>query len=190
MELQTLVLNSWMRPHDIIGWQASIVLAVDSKVDVVETYEATVASAGNSYEGRPPLVLQVPAVVRLRQPVKMHKSGVKFSRANVLARDQQRCCYCGRQLPARKLNYDHVVPKKKWQGPVHKRTDFENIVSACYKCNGKKGARTPAEAGMTMHFQPYRPTAESLGSGRPFLLDLARVPPQWLPYLQQHAASA
>jgi 5-methylcytosine-specific restriction endonuclease McrA len=84
MELRTLILSPWMQPHGILG----------QKVDVLEAYEATVASAGNRYEGRAPIVVEVPAVVRLRKAVRMHKDGVKFSRANVYTRD--RCtCFAG-----------------------------------------------------------------------------------------------
>lgn len=190
MELRTLVLTPWMAPHDVIGWQAAIVLQVDAKVDVVEVYEATVSSAGNSYEGRPPLVLQVPAVVRLHRAVKMFKSGVKFSRPGVLVRDRLRCCYCNRKLTPAELNYDHVIPKKTWEGPIHERTTWENIVTSCFRCNGKKGARTPAEAGLTMHFQPRKPSPEELAGSRLLLLDINRVPDLWLPYLQHRAATA
>jgi len=190
MELRTLVLTPWMAPHDVISWQQSIVLSYDQKVDVVESYEATVSSAGNSYEGRPPVVLKVPAVVRLRKAVKMFKSGVKFSRPGVLARDRLRCCFCGKRFSPGELTYDHVVPKKTWAGSVHERTTWSNIVSACRKCNGKKGARTPEEAGMVMHFQPRKPSPEELAGARLLFLDMNRVPDVWLPYLQQQAVTA
>src|SRR5271157_2941033 len=138
MELRTLVLSPWMQPHGVVGWQAAVVLVVDSKVDVLEKFEATVRSAGNRYEGRDPLSIDVPSVVRLRKPVRMHKDGVKFSRANVLTRDGCRCCYCppevARKSP-RQLNYDHVIPKTQWRGPKSKLTDWENIVTSCYPCN-------------------------------------------------------
>jgi 5-methylcytosine-specific restriction endonuclease McrA len=183
MELRTLVLSPWMQSHGIVGWQAAIVLVVDGKVDVLENYEATVASAGNRYEGRSPIVLEVPAVVRLRKAIRMHKDGVKFSRANVLTRDGCRCCYCGARKHPKELNYDHVVPRI--QGG---KTVWENIVTSCYPCNGKKGARTPKQAGLTMHFQPHRPKV--LSNTRPMLLDSAKVPELWKPYLGELAETA
>jgi 5-methylcytosine-specific restriction endonuclease McrA len=176
MELRTLVLTPWMQPHGIVGWQAAIVLVVDGKVDVLKSFGATVASAGNHYEGRKPIVIEVPAVMRLRKAVKMHKDGVKFSRANVLTRDNCRCCYCGHRKSPKELNYDHVLPRV--QGG---KTIWENIVTSCYPCNGRKGSRTPQQAGLKMHFQPYRP--HSLSGARPILFDLGRAPKVWLPYL-------
>ena len=171
-----------MQPQGVVSWQAAVVLVVDQKVDVLESYEATVASAGNRYEGRAPLVVDVPAVVRLRKAVKMHKDGVKFSRSNVLTRDRCRCCYCGIKKSPKELNYDHVTPRI--QGG---KTVWENIVTSCYVCNGKKGGRTPKQAGMTMHFQPHRPRV--LGNARPLLVDLAKVPEVWLPYLTENVAA-
>jgi 5-methylcytosine-specific restriction endonuclease McrA len=183
MELRTLVLSPWMQPHGILGWQQAIVLVVDGKVDVLENYEATIASAGNRYEGRPPLVVEVPAVARLRKAVRMHKDGVKFSRANVYTRDRCRCCYCGLKKSPKELNYDHVIPRERGG-----KTVWENIVTSCFKCNGQKRNRTPQEAGMTMHFQPHRPRV--LSNTRPMLVDLDKVPALWLPYLTDAAQSA
>jgi len=165
-----------MQPHGVVSWQAAVVLVVDQKVDVLEVYSSTVASAGNRYEGRAPLVIDTPAVVRLKKQVRMHKDGVKFSRSNILTRDQCKCCYCGRKFPPKMLNYDHVVPRV--QGG---KTTFENVVSSCFSCNLQKGGRTPAQAKMKMHYQPYRPTA--LSGARPMLLDLSRAPKEWMPYV-------
>jgi 5-methylcytosine-specific restriction endonuclease McrA len=183
MELRTLVLSPWMQPHGVIGWQAAIILTVDGKVDVLEEYEATVASAGNRYENRAPLVFEVPAVVRLRKAVRMHKDGVKFSRSNVYTRDHCRCCYCGERKTPKELNYDHVVPRDRGG-----KTVWENIVTSCFVCNGKKRNRTPQEAGMKMHFQPHRPRV--LGNSRALLIDVAKMPELWTPYLTQVAESA
>lgn len=183
-ELRTLVLSPWMRPHGIVGWQGAIVLVVDDKVDVLETYQATVRSAGNRYEGRDPLVFDVPAVVRLRKAVKMHKDGVKFSRRNVYARDGFRCCYCGKRKNPKDLNYDHVLPRVRGG-----KTVWENIVTTCYPCNTRKGSRTPAEAGLTMHFQPHRPHHLNVDHA-PFLIDVSKTPPEWHPYITDVAQTA
>jgi len=64
-------------------------------------------------------------------------------RRAVLARDDYICRYCGRR--AQTLDVDHIVPVK--QGG---RSTFDNLVTACAKCNRSKGGRTPEEAGMTL----------------------------------------
>jgi 5-methylcytosine-specific restriction endonuclease McrA len=181
MDHQTLELTPWMQVHDTLNWMKAIVLVVDRKVDVLESHGEIVMTAGNRYEGRAPLTFDLPSVVRLQKMDRMYKDGVKFSRANVYTRDGCRCCYCNRRFPTAFLNYDHVLPRSRGG-----KTAFENIVTACFPCNGRKDNRTPKEAGMKMHYQPYRPTA--LSGSRPLLLDTRRVPESWLPYLNMPAS--
>jgi len=182
MDARTLVLTPWMQVHDTLSWKAAIVLVVDQKVDVLETHEGIIRTAGNHYEFRAPLELDVPAVVRLRKMDRMYKDGVKFSRSNVYTRDGQKCCYCGRRFEPKYLNFDHVLPRSRGG-----KTDFKNVVTACYPCNGRKDNRTPEEAGMKMLYKPHVPT--SLSGARPMKLDLARVPACWLPYIDPTAGS-
>lgn len=174
MQLRALVLNPWMQPTGTIHWQAAVVLAVTSKCDVLEEYDVDCNS--------PSVSLKIPAVVRVRRAFRKHKDGVNFSRNNILARDGYRCCYCGTRKKPRDLNYDHVLPRI--QGG---KTVWENIVTSCYPCNSRKGGRTPQQAGMRMHYQPYRPVA--LNAAQPLLLDLDKVPDQWRPYLGETIAA-
>jgi 5-methylcytosine-specific restriction endonuclease McrA len=176
--LRALELFPWMQPHKIRSWDQAVTLVVQGKVDVLEVYEMQepIRSAGNRGEGRPPLVIEVPAVIRLRKTVARRKKSVKFSRSNVYARDHHRCCYCGERFGPDDLNYDHVVPRERGG-----RTDWLNIVTSCYGCNARKRNRTPAEAGMRMHYQPHEPS--SLPHA-PLLFAVDSAPPQWLPYLE------
>lgn len=96
--------------------------------------------------------IQVPRVIRLLTYDRIPKDGVKFNRKNILARDNFRCQYCGRQFSANQLTLDHVVPRSRGGS-----TSWENVVAACVRCNLRKGDRTPAEAGMRLIRQPRRP---------------------------------
>ncbi len=176
--LRALQLDCGMTPMKLITWQAAIVLLYTNKIDVLEEYEAKVSSSR--------ITICVPSVVRLRKPVVRDKR-IKWSRTGVYARDKYRCCYCGKKFPESQLEFDHVIPRSRWKGPRHKVTDWENIVTACQKCNRKKDNRTPAEAGMKMHFQPHVPT--SLPT-QPVVIDLDRAPAEWLPYLGQRQAES
>jgi len=115
-------------------------------------------------------------VVRLKKPVSTFKKGVKFSRVNVLTRDNFTCCYCGKKLPAKDLNYDHVVPRK--QGG---KTVWDNIVASCYPCNDKKAGRTPQQAGMKLLRKPHRPRTLPLSGP---MLNLHEVHDLWKPYIE------
>ena len=175
MEPRTLVLTPQMAPIRIATWEESVVLVWQGKADALELYDATVSS--------PSVTLQVPAVVRLHKSVHMHKNGVKFSRVNVLSRDRLTCCYCGERAKAKDLNYDHVIPRSRGG-----KTTWTNIVTAHLSCNRRKGNRTPAEAGMRMHFKPYVPT--TLVRQQPLLFLVGDAPEQWGPYLGDAAQSA
>lgn len=159
-----------MFPHRIINWKQAIVLTVEHKVDVLETYEAFVPS--------PSIIVQLPAVLRLKREVNTTKRGLKFSRTNVFSRDGFRCCYCVDQerRDPKELTYDHVLPKSRGG-----KTVWENIVSSCKPCNRKKGKKTPDEAGFKMHFKPYRPKV--LPMSQPFLIAADGIPELWKPYL-------
>ncbi len=64
-------------------------------------------------------------------------------RARIYVRDNYTCAYCGRQMSKtpRVRCVDHVIPCSR--GGSHRD---ENLVTACKRCNAKKGARTPIEA--------------------------------------------
>lgn len=166
MGLRTLVLNVYMQPHAVTSWQEGVTLAVCDKADVIAEYDDVCSS--------PSLSVKIPAVVRLRKEFSPHKRGVKFSRINVLTRDGFKCCYCGKKKSVEELNYDHVVPRSRGG-----KTEWTNIVSSCFVCNRRKGARTPKEAGLRMHFLPYRPKVLPMTQ----VLVRGEKPDLWEPYL-------
>lgn len=174
MNTSTLLLTPWMAPHKIIPWQTAVVMSYLGKVEVLEEYDEIVTS--------PSLVVKTPAVVRLKRAASGGSSRatsgtkrpVKFSRANVFARDGFSCQYCGVKKRPRELNYDHVVPRA--QGG---KTVWENIVTSCYDCNGKKRGRTPEQAGMKLLRQPVRPKTVSTS---PVPMREGSVPTAWVPY--------
>ena len=119
-------------------------------------------------------VIIVPRVILLTAYDRLPKRDVRFSRLNILIRDNYTCQYCGFRLKKSQLNLDHVVPRSKGG-----RTTWENVVASCHDCNCRKGGRTPQEAGVQLIRHPYRPNAF------PFSLLLSRpnVYHAWKPFL-------
>jgi hypothetical protein len=68
------------------------------------------------------------------------------TRARIMARDRRTCRYCG-TVDARTI--DHTLPQTK--GGTN---NDANLVVACKRCNSRKGARTPEQAGMTLLHAP------------------------------------
>ncbi|HKP55770.1 MAG TPA: HNH endonuclease [Polyangiales bacterium] len=170
--MRTLVLDQGYRPHGIVTWQRAVLMLFDGKVEVVEEYEHDIRSVT--------VTIKMPSVVRLLRALR-GKRGVKFSRMNVATRDAFRCQYCGDKLPLHKLTYDHVIPRA--QGG---KTCWENIVMACYTCNGRKGHRTPAQVGLRLLRQPVRPRWLPVVA---FRIDpTCSVPETWTQWIYWHGA--
>ncbi len=92
----------------------------------------------------------MPSVIRLNRYVNAPYKGVSLTRQNIFKRDNFECQYCGTK---RELTLDHVIPSSR--GGPH---SWLNLVTACKRCNAKKGDYTPEEAGMAMLHHPFMPS--------------------------------
>jgi hypothetical protein len=68
-------------------------------------------------------------------------------------RDDHICLYCGGRFSARHLSRDHVRPLS-----LGGRDRWNNVVTACVRCNNYKAGRTPEAAGMELLAVPFIPT--------------------------------
>jgi len=145
---QTLLLNATYEPLKVVHWQKAITLLCQGKVEVISVYDREIRGVTLSF--------RLPSVIRLLRYVRIRTrfDHVPFSRANIYARDDHTCQYCGQRTPATDLTFDHVVPVA--QGG---RKDWENIVACCITCNRQKGGRTPNQAGMRLIRPAARPAA-------------------------------
>jgi len=75
-----------------------------------------------------------------------------LSNPRLFARDCFMCMYCGQRFPARALSRDHVRPVSAG-GP----DTWENVVTACTRCNHRKGHLSLEQAGMSLLAVPYAP---------------------------------
>src|SRR2546430_13956120 len=143
---QTLLLNASYEPLKIVHWQKAVTLWCQGKVEVISVYDGEIRAVSFSFK--------LPSVIRLLRYIKIKRrfDYVPFSRANIYARDNHECQYCGDGFPTSELTFDHVVPVA--QGG---RKDWENIVTCCVSCNRRKGGRTPAEAAMHLRRGAERP---------------------------------
>jgi len=96
--------------------------------------------------------LRIPEVIVLNSFDRLPTVSVSFSRRNLFKRDRFTCQYCGMQPKPDELTIDHVVPRS--QGG---ETTWENCVLACFRCNHKKGNRTPDRANMRLKKTPSKP---------------------------------
>lgn len=174
MSESILVLTAGYLPVGTVHWTKAIGLVWQRKAEVVEESAREVRS--------PTVRMRVPSIVRLKDVVHVRRRRVRLSRRNLFFRDGFICQYCGRQLAARELNIDHVVPRAKGG-----KTHWTNLVTSCRADNAAKGGRTPEEAGMRLIREPRVPgwtAAEEIRAGF-----AGRVPERWRIYFRGGNAS-
>ncbi|CAN6464942.1 unnamed protein product [Victoria cruziana] len=173
-----LVLDISYRPINVVGWRRAICLEFMEKADVLEYYDQTVSSPSGSFYI--PAVLRVP---NLLQVVKRRRIKQHLNRKNIYFRDGFTCQYCSSHD---NLTIDHVLPASRggeWK--------WENLVTACAKCNTRKGQKTIEEAGMKLIRAPKAPKefdiqAIPLTSAAIHILRMRKkLPAEWQQYLPQ-----
>jgi len=102
--------------------------------------------------GTPGGRIRIPRVIVLIAFDRLPKRHVRFSRINLMARDNFQCQYCGLRPHRAELNLDHVVPRS-----LGGRSTWENVVTSCVDCNRRKGGRTPRQAHLKLLKKPERP---------------------------------
>lgn len=68
-------------------------------------------------------------------------------------RDAHLCLYCGQRFAEAELSRDHVRPLSQQGGDT-----WNNVVTACKRCNNHKAGRTPEQAGLQLLAIPFVPT--------------------------------
>ena len=145
-----LVLNADFRPLSyyplsLWSWQDAIKAVFLDRVNIVSSYDRAVHSP--SYE------IKLPSVVSLKNYVKPPQWPA-FTRFNLFLRDKFSCQYCGEMSD---LTFDHLLPRSKGG-----ETTWENVVTACSKCNLKKANHLYHVANMKPIQWPYKPNVHEL----------------------------
>ncbi len=137
-----LVLNLNYVPVNVCTVRRAIVLVTKGKAELLENHQGYLHTVSQD--------IDAPSVIRLAYMVKRPFLPRKLSKKEVFLRDKFTCQYCGKKV--HDLTLDHVIPRRQ-QG-AH---TWENVVTACNRCNLHKAGRTPAEAKMRLGRVPRAP---------------------------------
>ena len=168
-----LLLNASYEPLAVIPKRRALSLLLRDCVDAVSDEMVTLRSRTET--------MQLPAVLKLRRYVNVPKRGARWSRYAVLRRDNYTCIFCGiragekqngRILSHKEFTIDHIMPKSRGG-----RNTWTNTACACPDCNGRKGDRTPHEAGMPMRWEPKTPRVD-------MIIASGDLPESWKFYLE------
>lgn len=165
---RVLLLSADWQPITICTWRRAVSLMLRDKVEIIEANERKLSVS-----------IALPSVIRLKHVVPVSTLPFACNRHNILMRDQHRCQYCGSSEGV--FTLDHVYPKSRGG-----KRSWDNLVTACSKCNEKKRDRTPEEAEMPLLSLPSKPVNKT-----DFLLRSYRQrqdpPISWLQYFANSA---
>jgi 5-methylcytosine-specific restriction endonuclease McrA len=167
MGRQVLILNADFSAISICNVNKAFLLVYLNKAElVVEAQKYSMRTIDKTYPS--------PSIIRLNKYVNVPYKSVLLNRTNVFKRDSNSCLYCSSN---KDLTLDHVLPKSRGG-----KTNWENLVTACKKCNSRKGHFTPEEAKMPLKYKPFKP------SFAVFVRNYANnIEDNWLPFLNAKA---
>lgn len=164
LNAKVLILNQSYEPISVCSAKKALMLLFLTKAEMVEQHTSKVIRTVRSN-------YPFPSVIRLCAYLRVPFRKIELSRKNIFRRDGMRCQYCGTQHPP--LTVDHVIPRSRGGGDT-----WENLTTACIRCNNRKGNRTPDEAEMRLLALPKKPHHVL------FLKhNLGKVDDTWRPYL-------
>ena len=143
MRKNIIVTNIAMEPISRVSWEKAAVLLVTGNAQNLLNSDIVKTVHSPSIEIDIHKVIYIPKYIYRGWNVRTIDSNA--SKKSILIRDKYQCAYC--------LDYgntvDHIIPKSRGGD-----SSYGNPVACCSKCNGKKGDKTPEEAGMTLLYSP------------------------------------
>lgn len=150
MKRNVLLLNADWTPLNFVSSIRALNLLFKGRAEVITIGEHP--SAWDEVYLSPSRAYRIPATMRLLDRVTRMYSTPRFRKRVLFNRDNWQCQYCGINLDYKTITIDHVHPRSKGGG-----TDWKNCVSACKRCNLKKGSRLLSESGMLLRKAPSIP---------------------------------
>lgn len=163
IQAPVLVLNQNYQPLNVCNVRRALVLLDREKAELMENGRGVVHSVSRPFP--------VPSVIRLYHMVKRPLVRRRLSRRAVFVRDRYTCQYCGGE--SKTLTLDHIMPRSR--GGRH---EWDNVVSACKKCNHRKAGHTPSEANMELNKQPVAPRPNPF-----YMFEYRIVLDEWRPFI-------
>jgi len=171
LQNQVVVFSKNYLPLARINLKRALAKPLGTRIVLLVTGQAETLdfSSTQQWEVRSPsVVLQISEHIRLTSgnPGR-HWKVPPVSRREVFRRDSHTCQYCG---STKHLTLDHVLPRSK--GGTH---TWDNVVTACEKCNSCKGDRLLHETGMVLKTKPKAPMYPAIAFAEQFWKELQPV---------------
>lgn len=167
--IRILLLDAGGMPVRWAEWTEAVTILASGESAWTYGEPIAIARGGTRADGARSLI-EIPPVLAKRgvHDPDLFGRTPKLDNAMLFARDRHLCLYCGERFHWHQLSRDHVIPRC-----LGGQDAWENVVTACRRCNHHKGGRSPEQAGLRLLAVPYAPShAEGLIlAGRRVLID-------------------
>lgn len=148
-----LRLNQAGHPIEWLDWREAVCLYARNLViwslgDLVQR----VSGGFNRVTGRRSVVELQSIIACGGRRLARQRGSCPLNNPALFARDNNLCLYCACAFPVSELTRDHVQPVSRGG-----RDRWENVVTACRRCNQHKANHLPEEIGMQLVALPFRP---------------------------------
>lgn len=142
------------KPVKWIPWQEAVCLYARQRVAWTAGEHTFPLRGGISRLDGVQTIVEINSIIAVRGEYKRtYKRTIPpLNNRELFRRDRHTCLYCGRPGSDTGLTRDHVQPLSQGGRDV-----WANVVTACRRCNARKGGRTPDESSMPLLAVPYIP---------------------------------
>lgn len=142
-------------PLEWIGYQDAVRLHYAGQVAYVSGQDILRVRGGyNAITGRRTILALNSIISTYGRNRLLHETYTPpLNNPTLFKRDAWLCLYCGDSFERRELSRDHIRPLS-----LGGMDEWNNVVTACKRCNNQKAGRTPEEAGMQLLAVPFVPT--------------------------------
>lgn len=140
--------RQWVSHRMAIEYFATDAVAWSLGEIVAKFYGGTQNSGRQSY-------IETPSIIAVKgKGFDVSTQGrVLLNNRTLFGRDNNICAYCGNHFPLHtQLSRDHIMPRSRGGAD-----EWMNVVTACKRCNNRKGNKTLKEAKLELHYVPYVP---------------------------------
>ena len=153
MSVRILRINTAGSPIEWLNWQEAVCLHARELVSWTHGAEVMAVHGGHSRLTGEQTIVQLNSILACKG--KVYAAGRKqppLTNRALFRRDQNACLYCGHHFSDNQLSRDHVIPISRGGHDI-----WRNVVTACRRCNARKGSCLLVETSMQLLALPYMP---------------------------------
>ena len=153
MQAKILRLNMAGQPIEWLDWKEAVCLYSRELVSWSLGKVVKEVQGGHSRLSGQQSRVSLPSIIACTgEQLARPRTNYPLNNPALFARDGHVCMYCANSFPSALLTRDHILPVSR--GGEDK---WENVVTACRRCNQHKADSLLEETGMELVALPYRP---------------------------------